>query len=184
MKVWPDRCASGPMRRTAVFAGLFSSSLALVTLGCATAPPPPPAIPDGSALVAVLDPGQSRSSMFGCLAQTKQEQAASRGGSPSQPDDLSVRVVAGGAVVTHSLAHACCLEANTRLTIRGNLATLHERLAGEPCLCECHSTIVTGLGLTVGHWTVRVEIERPDQAAQVLAERRVKVLEPRPELPH
>jgi hypothetical protein len=180
--MWPDRNASKPVRRPAGSCWLSSSVIALVTLGCATAQPPPPSIPDGSALVAVLDPGQSRSSMFGCLAAGKQEQSASRGA--SEPDELSVRVVPGGAVVTHSLAHPCCLEANTRLTIRGNLATLHERLAGEPCRCECHSTIVTGLGLTLGHWTVRVEIEQPDLPAQMVAERRVKVLEPRPQLPH
>ena len=182
MGVWPDRNASRPTGRPAVLAWLFASAIALVPLGCATAQPPPPSIPDGAALVAALDPGQSRSSLYGCLAEGRQEKPASRGA--SEPDDLSVRVVAGGAVVTHSLAHACCLEGNTRLTIRGNVATLHERLAGEPCRCECHSTILTGLGLDVGHWTVRVELERPDQTTQVVAERRVKVLEARPQLPH
>jgi hypothetical protein len=120
--------------------------------------------------------------MFGCLAAGKQATSASRGA--SEPDELAMRAVPGGAVVTHSLAHPCCLEANTRTTIRGNLVILHERLAGEPCRCECHSTIVTGLGLEVGHWTIRVEVEQPYQAAQVVAERRVKVLEPRPQLPH
>jgi hypothetical protein len=180
MEVRPDRSASGRVRRPAVLA--CSSLVALASFGCASTQPAPPSIPDGSALVATLDPGQSRSSIFGCLAEAKQEEVATRGA--GEPDDLSVRVVPGGAVVTHSLAHACCLEANTRLTIRGNLAILHERLAGKPCRCNCHSTIVTGLGLALGHWTVRVEIEQPDQAAQVIVERRVKVLEPRPEMPH
>ena len=135
-------------------------------------------------MVAYLDPGQSRATFAGCLAGDKQQQSGSRGGSDSQADEVRIRVVAGGAVVTHSLDHPCCLEANVRLTTRGNLATVHERLGGEPCRCECHSTIDTAIGLPVGMWTVRVEVEQPFQAARVVDDRRVKINEPRAELPH
>ncbi len=153
--------------------------------GCATRPAAQPAVVDVAATVAYLDPGQSRATFAGCLAgrkdQRSREVPAARSG---QPDDVLVHVVPGGVVVTHILTHPCCLEGNVVLGTRGRVATLHELLSGEPCRCECQSTIDTAVGLDVGLWTIRVEVEQPFQGTQVIAEKRIKVLEPRAELPH
>jgi hypothetical protein len=184
---------------TSITAGPCLCLLAIAA-GCATSPAPQPA-PDVAALVAYLDPGQSRSSFAGCLAGKKQQpsrsvpregqssqsqspQGRSEGQSESQSDDVLVHVVPGGAVVTHMLTHPCCLEGHVVFSRRGRVATLHELLAGEPCRCECHSTIDTAIGLEVGLWTVRVEVEQPFQPTKVIAEKRLKILEPRAELPH
>jgi hypothetical protein len=150
---------------------------------CASAPPPQPRA-DVAAMVASLDPGQSKTSVTGCLAEKRKPQSIVKGAGDGESDDVVVRVVAGGAVVTHRLTHTCCLEGDVSLTTRGNIATVHERLSGEPCVCNCRSTLETALGLRVGLWTIRVEVEQPFQSPEVVAERRVKILEPRAELPH
>jgi hypothetical protein len=156
-----------------------------VASACATRPAAQPAVVDVAATVAYLDPGQSRATFAGCLAERKGQR--SRGvpaPSASQADDVLVHVVPGGVVVTNILTHPCCLEGNVVFSTRGRVATLHELLSGEPCRCECQSTIDTAVGLDVGLWTVKVEVEQPFQGTQVIAEKRIKVLEPRAELPH
>lgn len=166
---------------TAVGIGSCVSFIAMAC-GCATHPPAEPAA-DVAAMVAYLDPGQSRATFSGCLAGAKQPR--SRGTPVSeQSDDVLVHVEPGGAVVTHILSHPCCLEANVVFSTRGNVATVRELLSGEPCHCRCQSTIDTAIGLDVGLWTVRVEVEQPFQGTQVIAEKRIKVLEPRAELLH
>jgi hypothetical protein len=149
--------------------------------GCATRPPTQPAV-DVAAMVAYLDPGQSRPTFSGCLAEHKEPstRAVPR---TRQPDEVLVHVVPGGVVVTHLLTHLCCLEGNVVFSTRGSVATVHELLSGEACRCECQSTIDTAIGLEVGLWTIRVEVEQPFQATQVIAEKRIKILEPRAELP-
>lgn len=162
-------------RRLATVARFWA--LLLVAAGCAS----------GSASVAgddprflmSVEPGQSRSSIRGCLAEGSRAKSSSR--SNDEPDGIDARVVAGGVLLTHNLTHACCLEANVRLTIHGKVATLHERLSGEPCRCECQSTIETGIGLGLGMWTLRVEVEEPFQPARIVDERRVKILDPNSE---
>jgi len=149
-------------------------------VGCASRPPIPPA-GDDARFLTFVEPGQSRSSIRGCLAAGAQgkKPAPSRG--DVEWDGVDLRVVAGGALVIHKLTHPCCLEANVRLTTHGNVAIVQERLAGEPCRCSCQSTIETAIGLGLGMWTVRVEVEEPFEAAKVIDERRVKILERRSE---
>jgi len=161
--------------------GAFCLGL-VVAASCAGARPPPAV--DVSAMVANLDPGQSWASFTGCLAGAEQRKTCARAPVEGAPDEVRVQVLAGGAVVTHSLTHPGCLEANVRLTTRGDVATVHERLAGEPCPCACQSTIDTAIGLAVGMWTVRVEVEAPFQPVRVVDEQRLKILEPRAELGH
>ena len=153
--------------------------LVLLLCGCATKPPAPPAAEP--VLLSALDPGQSQSSVTGCLAGEKDKSVVRRT-ADYQDDDLEVRTVAGGALVIHRLTHPCCLQASVRLTTRGNVATVHERLGGEPCRCVCRSTIETAIGLGVGMWTVRVEVEQPFETARLAGERRVKILEPKTEV--
>jgi hypothetical protein len=161
---------------------LACALLMVAPVACASAPPPP--VVDVATMVATLDPGQSRASFSGCLAAPGRKQESKRSVVDFPPDEIRTRVVAGGAVVTHVLTHPCCVEASVNLTTRGGVATVHERLGGEPCPCTCQSTIDTAIGLPVGMWTVRVEVEEPFQAARTAGERRVKILEPRAELPH
>jgi hypothetical protein len=152
-----------------------------VASGCATRPPAQATV-DVASTVAYLDPGQSRATFAGCLAGRRDP--PSRGAPTAlQPDDVLVHVVPGGVVVTHILTHPCCLEGNVVFNIRGRVATVHELLSGEPCRCQCQSTVDTAIGLDVGLWTVRVEVELPFQGTQVIDEKRIKVLEPRAELP-
>ena len=155
-----------------------ASLLVLLLAGCATKPPAPPAAEP--VLLSALDPGQSQSSVTGCLAGEK-DKSVVRKTADYQDDDLEVRTVAGGALVIHHLTHPCCLQANVRFTTRGNVATVHERLGGEPCRCVCRSTIETAIGLGVGMWTVKVEVEQPFETARLAGERRVKILEPKAE---
>lgn len=150
-------------------------------LGCARALPPQPTLDMGS-MVATLFPGQSRATFSGCLGNGGQKTERALPSVERQPDEVRIRILPGGAVVTHVLAHPCCLEGNVRLSTRGSVATVHERLGGEPCRCECQSTIETAIGLDVGMWTVRVELEKPIDDVQVVDERRVKILEPRAEI--
>ncbi len=154
--------------------------LVLLLAGCASKPP----VPTGGApvLLSALDPGQSQTTVAGCLAGEK-EKSIVRATGEYQDDEVEVRPVPGGALVIHQLTHPCCLEANVRFTTRGNnLATVHERLGGEPCRCVCRSTIETAIGLGVGMWTVQVEVEQPFEPARLAAEKRVKILEPKAEL--
>ena len=155
-----------------------ASLLVLLLAGCATKPPAPPAAEP--VLLSALDPGQSQSSVTGCLAGEKDKSVVRRT-ADYQDEDIEVRTVAGGALVIHHLTHPCCLQANVRLTIRGSVATVHERLGGEPCRCVCRSTIETAIGLGVGMWTVRVEVEQPFETARLAGEQRVKILEPKTE---
>jgi hypothetical protein len=165
------------LRKIAVlhFARLW---LLLGLIGCATTPrastgPEP-------LLLSALDPGQAQTSVSGCLAGDK-DKSIVRKSNDHPEDDVEVRTVPGGALVIHRLTHPCCLEANVRFLTRGNVATVHERLGGEPCRCVCQSTIETAIGLDLGMWTVRVEVEQPFAAARIAGERRVKILEPKAE---
>lgn len=160
---------------------LDHACLLVALAGCASQPPAPTST--GPLLLAALDPGQSQTTVTGCLAGDKKESVVRKTGD-YQDDDLEVRPVAGGALVIHRLTHPCCLEANVRLTTRGHVATVHERLGGDPCRCVCRSTIETAIGLGVGMWTVAVELEQPFEAARIVGERRVKILEPKAESTH
>jgi hypothetical protein len=143
---------------------------------CATTSPPPSASP-----AVELEPGQSRSSILGCLATGGQDKGPSRALQESEADSISIRAKTGGALVTHAFAHPCCLEGDVRTAIDGEVVTLHERLTGEPCRCMCHSTMETMLGLAPGRWTIRVILEQPDGSPQMAHEKAVEVAGPRTE---
>ena len=131
---------------------LRASLLVLLLAGCATKPPAPPAAEP--VLLSALDPGQSQSSVTGCLAGEKDKSVVRRT-ADYQDDDLEVRTVAGGALVIHHLTHPCCLQANVRLITRGNVATVHERLGGEPV------PLRLPLDHRDGDWPGRRHVDRP-----------------------
>lgn len=170
--------AWGGVRPANTMRSVHASLLVLLLAGCAAKPPTPTGAEP--LLLSALDPGQSQSRVTGCLAGEK-DRSAVRTTADYQEDDLEVRTVAGGALVIHRLTHPCCLQANVRFTTRGSVATVHERLGGEPCRCVCRSTIETAIGLGVGMWTVKVEVEQPFETTRLAGERRVKILEPKTE---
>jgi hypothetical protein len=157
---------------------LRASLLVLLLAGCATKSSGLTAAEP--LLLSALDPGQSQSTVTGCLAGEKDKSIVRKTDDYAE-DEIEVRTVAGGALVIHRLTHSCCLEANVRFTTRGDVATVHERLGGQPCRCMCRSTIETAIGLSLGMWTVQVEVELPFEAARIVGQQRVKILEPKTE---
>jgi hypothetical protein len=150
-------------------------SIALVlAAACATSRPPASGGPKAS-LAPRLAPGQSTSSILGCLATGGQDKALTRGEGETEADRITIRATADGAVVTHGFAHPCCLDADVRTAIGNDVVTLHERLTGEPCRCMCQSTIETTMGLSARRWTIRVILERPDGSPQMAHEKSVEV---------
>jgi len=117
--------------------------------------PHPPLLPPGV-------PGTLRAEVSGCAAASGEAEATRfqvAAGTRALPTAPSVAVVAGGALLTHALDHACCLKADVSIRLEGRLAVVRERLTGTPCRCRCGSTIRTALALDPGRWTVVMEVE-------------------------
>ena len=152
--------------------GARSLPLALavfIAAGCSTIVP----ISDEPALSAPPAPGQSRFLVAGCLS-TRSETKGLSSARRRTGDGVAIRALAGGVVVTHQVTHLCCLEGSSQVSIIGQVATVRERLVGEPCKCKCKSTLETVVGLAPGRWTIRVLLE--DASHELLVdERRVEV---------
>jgi hypothetical protein len=117
----------------------------------------------GAAPTAPAEPGASRSAFTGCLLAADEASAARF---PPPPvtrvaGDPSVKVTAapGGALVEHTLTHACCLRATVTTRLIGRTAAVLEQLGGEACRCRCGSTIRTAVALPPGTFTVTVDLE-------------------------
>lgn len=134
-----------------------------------TTPPPPPQSAEGSALPltqslalgGLLAAGMSRTTVLGCLAAHGESDAARfpvRPPTRSTAPPVAISGIAGGILVTHELAHACCLKSEVTTHIEGTSVVVSERLYGTPCRCMCSSTIRTSVGLAPGTWDVAVEL--------------------------
>lgn len=77
------------------------------------------------------------SNVLGC-AKTGQ---ASRGISLATGQPLLISAVGSMITYRHELTHACCLSAQLRYSIRGQVITFSEVWSGEPCRCQCSSVI-------------------------------------------
>ncbi|MGM0576522.1 MAG: hypothetical protein ACQEXJ_12405 [Myxococcota bacterium] len=86
-------------------------------------------------------------------------------------DPRPVRLTAygTGAVVTHAVDHACCLEADTRARVAESGVTVYESFHGTPCAgCRCRSTIHTAVGLGRGVWAVDVFVSEPGRPPRLV----------------
>jgi hypothetical protein len=137
------------------------------------APAPEPAAParpmpgaKPSALKGILlppdVPGEARVALQGCLAQPEASETLgttfpvappSRG--PAKPA-VEVSALGSGALVVHELEHGCCLKADVKSSVEGQVVTLTETLSGETCRCRCGSTVRAAIGLKSGDYTLRV----------------------------
>ena len=116
--------------------------------------------------------GQSLTSILGCLNPDKSDSSKA----PVSPQaGADVVPIAGGVVVTHNLIHACCLRAQVSSSIDGDFVTVREHLTGEPCKCDCTSTLRTAVGLRPGTWVVRLLLDTPNDPAQIVQDWDVKV---------
>ncbi|HEX8440688.1 hypothetical protein [Archangium sp.] len=107
-------------------------------------------------------PGQARVALQGCLAQPEGSETLgttfpvappSRG--PAKPA-VEVSALGSGALVVHQLEHGCCLKADVKSSLEGQVVTLTETLSGETCRCRCGSTVRAAIGLESGDYTLRV----------------------------
>lgn len=132
------------------------------------APPPDGAAPapgaPAGALVPPPTPGALSVRLAGCV--TAVDEAAARRftpppARPEAPPGVTVEGVQGGVHVVHELTHACCLRAEISSRLEGERLVVIERLAGEPCRCQCASTLETAVGAPPGRHEVVVILERP-----------------------
>jgi hypothetical protein len=103
--------------------------------------------------------GKSRFVAEGCAAKPEEaDKSATRGGlSGSEKDKVEASALGTGIVVSHDLAHACCLKADSVADIQGSSVVITETLSGTPCRCICSSTLKTAVGLKKGTWQVSVK---------------------------
>ncbi len=130
----------------------------------AASPGPGPAAPGPAGtlharLMIPPTPGQSRFVVEGC-ATTPDEPPAETRALP-EAEKVEASALGNGIVVSHVLAHACCLKAETSAVVDGAHVTITETLSGTPCRCMCSSTLRTAVGLPVGTWDVQVRTVEP-----------------------
>jgi hypothetical protein len=117
------------------------------------------------------DAGGSRTTLSGCLLAADEAAAArfppppvTRTGGAAA---VTLKAVAGGVLVEHSLSHACCLKAKVSTGLAGRTATVLTQLSGTPCRCMCGSTLRTAVSLPPGAWSVAVDLEEGGARHQV-----------------
>jgi len=158
---------------------------------CRTASAQVPAFPDGGALSSQPDPwpspgaaleaprpvfqahpllppakpGASVSEALGCLSGDEHTLATGGRWPPpsSERPQESVRVnpLSGGLIVTHEVAHPCCLRAEISAAVVGTAVKVTESLSGSPCACRCASRLRTAVGLAPGRYSVAVVVRGP-----------------------
>lgn len=148
--------AIGPL--VALLLGCTSTRSEIQSRGT-VAIPAPPRPPVGQQ----LSPGVSHTTVEGCLA-VQGESEATRFPSPpvtrsGPPPPVTVAAVPGGLLITHQLAHACCLQSKVSTRIEQRNVVVLETLSGTPCRCMCSSTLRTSAGLAPGRWNVAVDLD-------------------------
>lgn len=151
------------MRTTLFFAAVLALSACKHSEPVEDPPPPKPApAGTGGGLHLFMPPeeGKSRFQAEGCAAKPDEAEknANTRGGMPTAADDKVTPSATGtGIIVSHDLAHACCLKADSAIDIQGSSVTITETLSGTACRCMCSSTLKTAVGLKKGTWQVSLK---------------------------
>lgn len=118
-----------------------------------------------------LSPGAAHTTVEGCLGAANEREAARfpvppvTRGAPTRT--VTVVPVAGGILVTHELAHACCLRSAITTRVERKRVVIAETLSGVPCRCMCSSTLRTSVGLGPGRWQVEVDLDRGRGAERI-----------------
>lgn len=111
------------------------------------------------------EPGQSVSESQGCLSGDEHTLATgARWPPPSgdRPRDaVRVNPLSTGLLITHELAHPCCLQARVSATVQGGAVRVVETLGGGACACRCASRLRTAVGLAPGRYSVAVVVRGP-----------------------
>ncbi|HEY8208807.1 MAG TPA: hypothetical protein VIG99_15060 [Myxococcaceae bacterium] len=118
----------------------------------------------GKPLLPPERPGESVFEVQGCLAAA--EHTAAAGARHPQPPDRpedAVRVtpLSSGLIVTHEMAHPCCLRAAVAASVEGAAVQVSETLSGSPCACRCASRLRTAIALAPGRYSVSVVVRGP-----------------------
>jgi hypothetical protein len=118
----------------------------------------------GEPLLPPERPGESVSEVQGCLAATERTAAAgARYPQPPgrPPDAVRVNPLSSGLIVTHELAHPCCLHAAVSASVEGAAVRVIETLDGTSCDCRCASRLRTAIALPPGRYSVAVVVRGP-----------------------
>ncbi|MFZ5891520.1 MAG: hypothetical protein ACOY0T_10755 [Myxococcota bacterium] len=106
---------------------------------------------------AALSSGEASTSVTGCLASASGMPERSLPATKASGKSAGVEIVLGAKPkVVHQLTHACCLRQQTRVERSGQALTIVEELSGNPCRCQCASTLSTELALPPGKYELRV----------------------------
>ena len=118
----------------------------------------------GKPLLPPERPGESASELQGCLA-APDATAAAGARFPvvsDQPlDGVRVNPLSSGLLVTHELAHPCCVRAAVSAQVEGSTVRVTETLSGTPCECRCASRLRTAVGLAPGRYSLAVVVRGP-----------------------
>ncbi|HVE86178.1 MAG TPA: hypothetical protein VND93_25150 [Myxococcales bacterium] len=125
--------------------------------------PPRPSF-QGRPLLPPDRPGDSVSEAQGCLSAPEHTPSlGARYPAPAQQPRDAVRVnpLATGLLVTHDLAHPCCVQATVQAAVEGSAVRVTEVLAGSTCACQCASRLRTAIALSPGRYSVTVVVRGP-----------------------
>ncbi len=117
-----------------------------------------PAAPLGRMMIPPSE-GKSSFRAEGCAATPEVMPEQTR--SLPTDDKVEASALGTGIVVSHELAHACCLKAESSANVDGARVTITETLSGTPCRCMCSSVLRTAVGLKKGTWDVVVKMVEP-----------------------
>jgi hypothetical protein len=119
-------------------------------------------VPPGRPVLPPVDPGKVAWRADGCLALAKgsaeDDKRFPAAMTRASQADVTVSVMGVGAIVTHTLRHACCLHGDVQAHVRGQDIEVREVLTGDACRCMCASTVKTAVGLKPGQYTLRVVV--------------------------
>lgn len=108
------------------------------------------------------EPGTSRFAVAGCAATPDVEPPATR--ALPAADTVQTSALEGGVLLSHEVAHACCLSATSSVAVEGTKVVVTETLSGKPCRCRCSSNLRTSVGLKPGKWQVEVKTVEPGRS--------------------
>lgn len=172
-----DACAVGPVAALDEADALsFDGGVGPLSASRAMAPalrPPKPQF-TSTLLLPPQTPGDNVSDFTGCLSLAEATEASgARFPAPvvtrDPPPEEPVRVgpMGQGVVISHDLAHACCLQGEVLSELQGSQVLITERLTGTPCGCRCSSTLRTAVGLSPGEYTVILRVQEGEDVREV-----------------
>jgi hypothetical protein len=110
-------------------------------------------------------PGESASEVLGCLSGDEHTLVTGARWPPPDPnrpqEAVRVNPLSSGLLITHELAHPCCLRVKVSAAVSGGAVRVSETLEGAPCACRCASRLRTAVALAPGRYPVSVVVRGP-----------------------